>query len=459
MRVRSTRGGDLVPVSVAVARGLAPDGGLYLPDRLPEVDAGAVKGLRALTAVPDRVGRPEALAATARAFLRPFFEDPADEALARALPGLVEEAFAFPIPMVPLGADRNAALLELFHGPTAAFKDFAARFLAGALAVLSPDGAGGRESHVLVATSGDTGSAVAAAFAGREGFRVSVLFPEGGVSPRQAHLLGCFEGAGNVESYRVAGDFDDAQRLVKEALSDPEIVRRHGLTSANSISLGRLLPQMTWFAHAALAWEMRTGTRPGFIVPSGNLGHGLAALWAREMGAPVGRIHLATNRNRALVDWVETGRAEPRPALRTPANAMDVGVPSNLERLRFHHPDPGPLARGGAWGLGPGLTAAAIPDEALLETLARAPERWGALVCPHTACALHALEGFREAGDRGPWIVAATAHPAKFPEVVEPRIGRPVPVPPALEELLRRPAHSEALAPELGALEEALDRA
>ncbi|TVP42888.1 MAG: threonine synthase [Gemmatimonadales bacterium] len=440
-----------VSFTTAIRRGLAPDGGLYLPTRLPRVTAVTLRLLR--EAAVNAPGSPEALALTARHILEPFLDDPADTALRENLPELCRHAFETPIPLRDL--DERTSLLELHHGPTAAFKDMAARFLAGALSAV------GMRGHVLVATSGDTGSAVAAAFEGRPGFRVSVLFPARGVSERQAHLLSCFggggpdgEGGGNVRSYRVEGTFDDAQAMVKAALADPELVREHGLTSANSISLGRLLPQATWFAHAALAREPggdgRGGTAtPGFVIPSGNFGHGLAALWARQMGFPVGPVHLATNRNRALVDWFEHGRAAPRTSVRTPANAMDVGVPSNLERLRFQVDADPAFARD--------VTASAVGDAEILAAVGHAPERWGVTVCPHTACALHALADLRaRRADPRPWIVTATAHPAKFPEVVEPQTGAQVPLPPALVRLLERPARSRALAPDWGALKDAL---
>lgn len=434
-----------VSFSAALARGLAPDGGLYLPDRLPRILPPVLRRLG--EAAASDTGSPAALAEAAQAIVEPFLEHPDDARLREALPELCRQAFSAPIPLKRL--DAGSGLLELFHGPTAAFKDFGARFLAGALALEEVPGAPHR-GHVLVATSGDTGSAVGAAFEGRPGFRVSILFPERGVSERQAHLLSCFGGEdGNVASYRVAGTFDDAQRMVKSALADADLVRTHRLTSANSISLGRLLPQATWFAHAALAWQHSTGGAPGFIVPSGNFGHGLAALWARAMGFPVGPVHLATNRNRALVDWVETGEAAPRNSVRTPASAMDVGVPSNLERLRFQvRRDPG-LARD--------LDATAVEDAEILEAVGRAPERWGVIACPHTACALHVLEGHRARGDTRGWIVTATAHPAKFPEIVEPRIGRPVPLPPALTRLLERPARSRLLEADPAALVRVLD--
>jgi threonine synthase len=444
MEFRSTRaaaGEAPARLSDALAAGLAPDGGLYLPAELPRLGKTQLEraGERALD--PDLS---RALTGVAEITLDPFFRgDPLQDDLGE----LCREAFEVPAPLVDLRdadhAERGAgprasqALLELFHGPTAAFKDYAARFLAGALSRIPTD----RDRHVLVATSGDTGSAVAAAFHDRPGYLVTLLYPVEGVSPRQAHLLSCF--GGNVRAFRVRGSFDDAQRIVKEALGDRHLVESFGLTSANSISLGRLLPQMTWFAFHSLRWQATRGERPGFIIPSGNFGHGLACLWARWMGFPVGDVLLATNRNRALVDWVGTGRATPRPALRTPANAMDVGIPSNLERLRAQHPSPGPLRR----DRGGFLEARSVLDDEILNAVGRAPDRWGAVVCPHTACALHLLGELRGSGDARPWIALATAHPAKFPEIVEPLVGHPVAVPDPIARLLERPAEAGDLEP------------
>lgn len=423
-----------MPVSEALSRGLAPDGGLYLAPRLPIVPAEVRRTLEG--APPARV---------AEAIVRAFLDPREDAALWAALPAVADHAFAPPIPLEPL--DDGVRLLELWHGPTGAFKDFAARFLARALAL------DGVPRHVLVATSGDTGSAVAAAFEAEAGARVTVLFPARGVSSRQAHLLSCF--GPRVQSLEVEGTFDDAQRMVKAVLGDPALVTRHRLTSANSISVGRLLPQATWFAWAALR-----DPGAGFVIPSGNFGHGLAALWARAMGFPVGPVHLATNRNRALVDWFETGAAPPRKSVRTPANAMDVGIPSNLERLQAQvGREPGITDR---------VTAGAVEDDAILAAVAGAPARWGRIICPHTACALLALDPsvagagagasrpapLPRVGEGGPpaWIVAGTAHPAKFPEVVEPAVGETVPLPPALAALLARPAGAARIPAEVTAL-------
>ena len=313
MRFLSTRrSAPPASLSEVLLRGTAPDGGLYVPEALPE---GALAGCRPGRSLPE----------TAEAVLGPFFEgDP----LLPELPALCQAAFDLPAPLVPLG--EEAFLLELFHGPTSAFKDFGARFLAACLRTLEPSGNPHRT--VLVATSGDTGSAVASAFHGQPGVRVVLLYPDGRVSPRQAHQLGCF--GDNVTALRVAGSFDDCQRMVKAAFADPGLAGLR-LTSANSISLGRLLPQMAYHAHAAfLAGELN------LVVPTGNLGNALAAVWARALGAPIGEVVLATNANRVLPEYFATGTYRPRPSVTTLANAMDVGDPSNFERLLWTLPDP-----------------------------------------------------------------------------------------------------------------------
>jgi threonine synthase len=385
MRCVSTRSaqGPYVSLSQAISKGLAPDGGLYVPERVPR----------------------------SRDVLAPYFEgEPLDAAeLARA-------AFTFPAPIRWL--DDRTGLLELFHGPTAAFKDFGARFLAECLSRL------GVHSTILVATSGDTGAAVGAAFHSRPGFRVVILYPDGRVSPRQAHQLGAF--GDNVQAFRVAGTFDDCQRMVKEAL-----VARPDTTSANSISLGRLLPQLTYYASSALEVE-RAGKGPAsYVVPTGNLGNALACVMARDMGLPIGRVVLATNANRVLSELVASGEYRPQATVATLANAMDVGAPSNLERLRYWHPDVA-QAVGADW----------VDDETIRKTIARVFTESGAVVCPHTACGLEVL---RRQNAEGTWLVAATAHPAKFETVVEPIIGQKIEAPEALRVLLERPSHAEAL--------------
>ena len=402
-------------LSQAIAAGLAPDGGLYVPETLPPVSS--------LELGSD-------LADTATRLIAPFF---AGDALADELPAICREAFDFPAPLLPL-ATPDDHVLELFHGPTAAFKDFGARFLAACLTRLRKQE--DRPLTILVATSGDTGAAVAAAFHGQPGLRVIVLYPDGRVSPRQAHQLGCF--GGNISALRVAGSFDDCQALVKRALNDGDLQAQAPMSSANSISLGRLLPQMSYYAQAALDHKRATGEALNFVIPTGNLGNAMAAIIARALGVPLGRIVLATNANDVLPKFFSGADYSPAASVATIANAMDVGAPSNFERLRW-------LYRGDDAALRDHFTAESVDDEQIRTTIRECYARHGEIFCPHTATAVKVLEGLRSQGAAGDWALAATAHPAKFESVVEPLIGRPLTVPPALADLLARPAHADPI--------------
>ncbi|CAN4279723.1 threonine synthase [Pseudoxanthomonas sp. LjRoot125] len=413
-------------LSPAIAAGLAPDGGLYVPDALP----------------PSRDLAPgRDIADTAATLLAPFF---AGDVLEGELASICREAFDFPAPLRALGTPADH-VLELFHGPTAAFKDFGARFLAASMARVRRSEA--KPLTILVATSGDTGAAVAAAFHRQPGLRVIVLYPDGRVSPRQAHQLGCF--GDNITALRVAGSFDDCQALVKRALNDAELQAQAPLSSANSISLGRLLPQMSYYAHAALIHRATTGRVLNLVVPTGNLGNALAAILARALGIPLGRIALATNANRVLPDFFAGAEYAPAASVATLANAMDVGAPSNFERLRW-------LFDGDDVALRAAFSATEVDDATIREVIARRYRDHGEVHCPHTATAVKVLENLRAQGEGGDWAVAATAHPAKFESVVEPLIGRPVEVPPALADLLARPAHAAAVPNDYAALRQAV---
>ena len=412
----------------ALVRGLAPDGGLYVPDEFPSLAHG-FDGAQALTEVAQRL-------------LAPFF---AGDALAAALPAILAEAFDFPVPLVPLKAAGDLAVLELFHGPTAAFKDFGARFLAAALARLPR--APARSLSILVATSGDTGGAVAAAFHRRPGTEVVVLYPKGLVSPRQEQQLTCW--GDNVRSLAVLGTFDDCQRLVKAAFADARLGAARELSSANSINVGRLLPQATYYAYASLATFRRTGRPANFIVPTGNLGNALAAVWAQRAGLPIGSLVLACNANRAVPDFLASGEWRPRASIPTLASAMDVGNPSNMERLRNLYPEHAALVRT--------VSAVSVSDDAIRARIRADLDALGQVWCPHTATAAEAYARLDPATRAaGPWILVATAHPAKFPEIVEPLIGRTLEVPPALARLLALPRHVRDIPATLEALTAAL---
>ena len=427
MRYLSTRGG-IRPETLgpALAAGLAPDGGLYVPEALPLFRTDAFSGR-------------ETLPTLAAGLLEPFFRG---DALAPELPAISAESLD--IPLVIRAFAPKSWMLELFHGPTAAFKDFGARFLAASLARLRAPGA--PSLTVLAATSGDTGAAVAAAFHRRPGFRVVILYPDRRVSPRQAHQLGCF--GENVLALRVAGSFDDCQALTRRALSDESLKHAMPLTSANSISLGRLLPQITYHAHAALAHWLAHGRRLNFIVPTGNLGNALSCVLARACGLPIGDIVLATNANRVLPDYFASGEYSPQPSIPTLASAMDVGAPGNFERLRWLYGDDTALRKA--------VSAQAVDDDEIRDEIRASRSRYGTLVCPHTATATRVLTRLRQRGDKRDFAVVATAHPAKFEAVIEPLIGAPVEVPPALVALLDRPAASEPLGVDYGALRERL---
>jgi threonine synthase len=434
MRYVSSRGGQHTTLADAVMRGLAPDGGLYLPERMPSVDAAALRG--------------QSLADIAAEVLAPFFEG---SDLAAELAEICREALNFPVPLRSLSPAPTAlSVLELFHGPTAAFKDVGARFLAALMErwLAREQGEGRPPLTILVATSGDTGGAVAAAFHGRRGVRVAVLYPRGQVSPRQQHQLTCW--GGNVRSFEVAGTFDDCQALLKSAFVDPGLASRHRLSAANSINVGRLLPQLAYHAAASVWYWREHGARPGFIVPTGNLGNGLACIWARALGLPVGEVVLAVNANRTIPEYLATGHWEPRPSVRTLASAMDIGAPSNMERLRALIPDFAELRDM--------VESYPVEDAEIREQIAKDYRERGEIWCPHTATGFRVYDQLPEARRRArPWIVAATAHPAKFDTIVEPIIGRAVEVPPALAELLARPSVITPLRPALPALADALD--
>lgn len=430
-RYVSTRApeGPSVGFEEALLGGLAPDGGLYVPQRIPPIAPGWRE-----------VG---SLAAAAEASLAPWF---GPEEGAGWLAD-VRAALDFPAPVRRL--DDATWLLELFHGPTRAFKDVAARILgrwwARAL------GRHARRALVLVATSGDTGGAVAAGMAGVPGLEVVVLFPQGGVSPVQrAQLVADRPG---VHAFEVAGTFDDCQRLVKEAFRDPALADLP-LASANSINLGRWLPQAAFHVWG-LAQLAQAGVDPGrvaVVVPSGNLGDLAAGLLAASMGAAPARFVAAHNANAFLVEHLAGRRAAfDFPAtVATLSNAMDVGAPSNYERLHRLWGDRPPVP----------LSAESVDDAATLARMATTYRATGVVVCPHTAVGLEAAarDVHRVAGEApgDVRLVLATAHPAKFPEVVERALPGVAVGDPLLDAAMNEPGRVRTLAATSEALRAAL---
>ena len=404
----------------ALFQGLAPDGGLFVPAETEPLSGELLNCLR---------GRPigDVAAAVAAHML-------ADELGKERAEALGRDSVDFPFPITWIG--DGASVLELFHGPTLAFKDIGARFMAGAMTACRPPDAPGHT--VLVATSGDTGGAVAQAFRGREGVRVVILFPEGRVSPRQRAQL--ISGGPGVRAASVRGEFDDCQRMVKEAFSDPSLRESFRLTSANSINVGRLLPQTFYYFYGALSLA-GTG-RPLIIsVPSGNLGNLTAGLLAKALGAPIDRLVAGTNANRTLMDCYRSGRFTPRPSLRTVSNAMDVGDPSNMERILSLFPTPDAI-RGA-------FEVSAWSDEETTDCIARTWQTAGVALDPHTAVGVLALREAVGGDETAEGLVLGTAHPAKFPEVVEPIIGHRVPVPESLREAMSDEPRVPSISPAL----------
>lgn len=389
-------------LSEAIVQGLAADGGLLVPAELPLID---------ISLLDEQLD----YAHFAAKVLAPFF---AGDKLEGHLKHICEHAFNFPMPLKLLYDDTY--LLELFYGPTASFKDIGCRFLAECLSQLSID----HHKTVMVATSGDTGSAVAAALYQQPNVNVIVLYPHNKISKRQEHQITCW--GDNVLALAVEGTFDDCQRLVKAAFQDEECSRRCSLTTSNSINLARILPQTVYYAFASLQLYRKLNKKAGFIVPSGNLGNVTACYWAKAMGFPIDEIVMATNANTTVPDFLATGVYEARASVETMANAMDVGDPSNLERLRYLFKTTQLLQHN--------ATAFSVSDEKIQASIKDVYESEGVLMCPHTATAYFVRQQLQ---DRL-WVMVATADPSKFETVLEPILNIDIPPSEALHALLQR---------------------
>jgi threonine synthase len=354
---------------------------------------------------------------------------------------IVDAALNLEVPLVPLNDDEY--LLELFHGPTLAFKDVGARFMAQLLGYLG--GESGAPLTILAATSGDTGSAVAQAFFGVPDIRTVIVFPKGKVTPlqeRQFSTLG-----GNVQVLEVDGTFDDCQRLVKSAFSDPLLADEVRLSSANSINIGRLLPQIFYYVHAAA--QLPEGSAPLFSVPSGNFGNLTAGLMAKRLGVECRGFVAVTNVNDVVPEYLQTGVVRPRPSIPTISNAMDVGDPSNLARILA-------LYDGDVDRIRADLIGSVHDDDETRDCIAQVYQRTGHVLDPHSAVGYLGVDAGRRAFGEGPCVVLCTAHPAKFREAVEPAIGRSVPVPERLAACLQAERHVTPIAPETSALRDFL---
>ena len=415
-----------VDFRTATVAGQAPDKGLYYPERIPLLGGW-------LPQQPLRNWSREELAFR---IMQPYVGQSIPEPELRRI---VSETIAFEFPLMPVGNDCYA--LELFHGPTLAFKDVGARFMSRCLGYFNKDNR--RRVTVLVATSGDTGGAVAHGFDGVEGVEVIILYPSGKVSPvQELQLTTC---GANVHALEVAGTFDDCQAIVKQAFTDTGLQQQYQLTSANSINVARWLPQQLYYFFALQQWPHETP--PVISVPSGNFGNICAGMIAARSGLPVAHFIAACNANDTIPDYLSTGIMPDKEAVATLSNAMDVAKPSNFIRIMemYDHD---------LHWLRQHLSAATVSDDVTRGVIARTWQQHGYLTDPHGAVALHALEEYlrEHPGQKG--IFLETAHPVKFPDVVQVMTGQEVPVPESVQPLFSREKKSIPLEASYGAFRE-----
>jgi threonine synthase len=409
----------------AVIKGLAEDKGLFMPDHIPEIPSMFYENI-------DKMSFQE-MAYTVAYIL--FGED----VHANMLKAIVNETLSFDVPLVRV--EENIYSLELFHGPTLAFKDVGGRFMSRMLAYFiqrQEDKTG--QVNVLVATSGDTGSAVANGFLGVEGIHVYVLYPKGLVSPIQECQFTTL--GQNITALEVDGTFDDCQALVKAAFMDEDLNAKMKLTSANSINVARFLPQAFYYFYAyAQLKKLSEASAANMVVcvPSGNFGNITAGLFAKRMGLPVKRFIAANNRNDIFLEYLKTGKYNPRPSVATLANAMDVGDPSNFARILdlygYSHE-----------AISSEISGVSYNDEQIADTMRSCKKETGYLLDPHGACGYQALKDMLQPGEVG--VFLETAHPAKFLDTVESIIGEKIEIPEKLQEFMKGEKKSEAMTKE-----------
>ena len=431
MEFTSTRSSKSVSIEEALLSGTADDGGLYLPNEIPKIDLNDFNDF-------------DDYASFSAAMLCPYFSD---SLLGQELENIVIRSFNFPIRLRRLdNAPTPLSMLELYHGPTAAFKDYGARFLAACSAeIYAKEDQTGRT--ILVATSGDTGGAVASAFYNLEGFNVIVLFPNNRVSPRQQQQLTCW--GNNVTSLAVNGEFDDCQRLVKEAFTNQSSIQT-SLASANSINIGRLLPQATYYAWSSMQHYRDSGESSNFIIPTGNMGNSFACFLAKEMGFPIENIIFATNSNQTIYNFSKTGEWSPSPSIQTLASAMDVGNPSNMERFSSLYNDDIELSHD--------MDCVSVSDTEITQQIEQQFRESDMVICPHTATGFKAYDLLEKAeNENRHWIIVSTAHPAKFENIVEPIIHQTIDIPINLMSILEKESVYTEIDSNLSSLQKYLD--
>ena len=419
----------IVSLREAVVKGLAPDRGLYMPETIQQLPASFYDGIT-------HKELPEIASTVATAFF-------GDDIPKEKLDAIVTDTLNFDIPLVKV--EEGIYVLELFHGPTFAFKDVGARFMARMLSYFVTEQRQ-EDVKVLVATSGDTGSAVANGFLGVEGIQVFVLYPSGKVSDIQEAQFTTL--GQNIVALEIDGTFDDCQALVKAAFMDEELNMQLNLTSANSINVARFLPQSFYYFNAyAQLKQMKSAEKVVFSVPSGNLGNLTAGLFAKQMGLPVHRFIAANNRNDVFHEYLQTGKYSPRASVQTVANAMDVGAPSNFDRiLDLYNHDHLSIKKD--------ISAYRYSDNEIRTAINEVYQRTSYLLDPHGACAYLALKEGLKRDETG--VFLATAHPAKFRETVEECIGESIQIPDALKAFMQRKKVTYALSNDFNLFKKAL---
>ncbi|WP_409966194.1 Threonine synthase [Mycovorax composti] len=414
----------IVSFKDAAIQGQAPDKGLYFPEKLPRVNETLIKNIESIADVN-----------IAFEVMKPYVAGSIDD---ENLYRIVKETISFPIPLNNI--NDQIASLELFHGPTLAFKDVGARFMSRCLGYFLRNE--DREVTVLVATSGDTGGAVANGFYNVENVNVVILYPKGRVSPVQEKQLTTL--GNNITALEVDGSFDDCQRMVKQAFADKEINEQKFLTSANSINVARWLPQQIYYFLAYKQWKEKS-ISPVVCVPSGNFGNICAGMLAKVTGLPLGHFIAACNVNDIVSHYLQTQELVPKQTTPTLSNAMDVGNPSNFIRIIELYNKQFPELKNN-------LSAYTITDAETLATIKIVAEKYQYTLEPHGAVAYLALERYLENHSTERGFILETAHPVKFPDAVKEATGKDVEVPAVLEEMMHRPKKSILMKPEFEAL-------
>ena len=431
MKYYSTKNKNLsADFRTAVIHGIADDGGLFMPETIPQLPAGIIDSLHS-----------QSLQEIGMQVVSRFAGDIEQSTLLK----IIELAINFEAPVKTLS--ESLSILELFHGPTLAFKDFGARFLANSMAYFNKDE--DKELIILVATSGDTGSAVASSFYGKQGIKVGLLYPSGMVSQIQEKQLTTM--GNNIKAFEIEGTFDDCQRLVKTAFLDKHIKSKFNLSSANSINIARLLPQSFYYFYAYGQVKKSLGTTDViFTVPSGNFGNLTAGLIAGKMGLPVKKYIAAVNSNTVFTEFLQDGIYKPRPAKKTLSNAMDVGDPSNFVRIEaLYDKDVSKIRER--------IYSDSATDQDTIATIKSIHEKYKYIIDPHGAVGCFVNEKYRKIHPGSAHsIVLETAHPAKFADCVEPALNMKVEMPARLAACLDKEKNALKISSDFDTFKESL---